>query len=253
MKKKLLILFFLQGLFFTVATAQCTYKNTAFKSGEFLTYNLYYSTNSIKSQYLPLVYNKNMSEIKCPKCGTTFKVDDSSYADILNQVRTHEFEDEVEKRIKEALDKANSARELAVEKAKNAQAAEISELKAKLKQADTDKELAVTRALAPVEKELESVKSDLESKNSEAKLREESLKSQVKLREAALKTQYEGAIKLAKHSSSIARPNSTVFERPLLRMPISRKITMLAPVVRVISSIAKTTKTATKLSLLCLR
>ena len=137
-----------------------------------------------------------MAEIKCPKCGTTFKVDDSSYADILNQVRTHEFEDEVEKRIKEALDKANSARELAVEKAKNAQAAEISELKAKLKQADTDKELAVTRALAPVEKELESVKSDLESKNSEAKLREESLKSQVKLREAALKTQYEGAIKL---------------------------------------------------------
>lgn len=137
-----------------------------------------------------------MSEIKCPKCGTTFKVDDSSYADILSQVRTHEFEDEVEKRIKEALDKANSAKELAVEKAKNAQAAEISELKAKLKQADTDKELAVTRALAPVEKELESVKSDLESKNSEAKLREESLKSQVKLREAALKTQYEGAIKL---------------------------------------------------------
>ena len=137
-----------------------------------------------------------MSEIKCPKCGTTFKVDDSSYADILNQVRTHEFEDEVEKRIKEALDKANSAKELAVEKAKNAQAAEISELKAKLKQADTDKELAVTRALAPVEKELESVKSDLKSKNSEAKLREESLRSQVKLREAALKTQYEGAIKL---------------------------------------------------------
>lgn len=137
-----------------------------------------------------------MAELRCPKCGKTFKVDDDSYADILNQVRTHEFEDEVEKRIKEALDKANSAKELAVEKAKNAQAAEISELKAKLKQADTDKELAVTRALAPVEKELESVKSDLKSKNSEAKLREESLKSQVKLREAALKTQYEGAIKL---------------------------------------------------------
>ena len=162
----------------------------------FNAYKPYYSTNAIKCQYLPLVYNKSMSEIKCPKCCTTFKLDDSSYADILNQVRTHEFEDEVEKRIKEALDRANSAKELAVEKAKNEQAKEISELKAKLKQADTDKELAVTRALAPVEKELESVKSDLKSKNSEAKLREESLKSQVKLREAALKTQYEGAIKL---------------------------------------------------------
>ena len=161
-----------------------------------ITYIFNYSTNTIKCQYLPLVYNRNMSEIKCPKCGTTFKVDDSSYADILSQVRTHEFDDEVEKRIKEALDKADSAKELELEKAKNSQATEIAELKAKLKQAETDKELAVSRALAPVEKELESLKSNLKSKNSEAKLREESLKSQVKLREAALKTQYEGALKL---------------------------------------------------------
>ena len=27
----------------TVAAAQCTYKNTAFKSGEFLSYNTYYN------------------------------------------------------------------------------------------------------------------------------------------------------------------------------------------------------------------
>ena len=43
MKQKLFILFLLQGLFFTMVTAQCTYKNTAFKSGEFLSYNLYYN------------------------------------------------------------------------------------------------------------------------------------------------------------------------------------------------------------------
>ena len=137
-----------------------------------------------------------MSEIKCPNCGKTFKVDDSSYADILSQVRTHEFDSELEKRIKEALDKADSANELALEKAKNAQATKITELEAKLKQAETDKELAVTRALASVEKELESTKADLKTKASEAKLREESLTAQVKLREAALKTQYEGALKL---------------------------------------------------------
>ena len=47
-----------------------------------------------------------MSEIKCPKCGTTFKVDDSSYADILSQVRTHEFEDEVKKRVEDAQKQA---------------------------------------------------------------------------------------------------------------------------------------------------
>lgn len=155
-----------------------------------------------------------MSEIKCPKCGTTFKVDDSSYADIISQVRTHEFDDEVERRVKAAIEKANSDNDLALEKARNTQAteiaelkakldqaesdkalaleklkssntAEVNELKAKLDQAETEKKLAITEALAPVEKELESVKSDLKSQSSEAKLRE-----------ASLKDQYDGALKL---------------------------------------------------------
>jgi hypothetical protein len=43
MKKKLFTLFFLQALLLTSISAQCTYKNTAFKSGEFLSYNLYYN------------------------------------------------------------------------------------------------------------------------------------------------------------------------------------------------------------------
>ncbi len=144
-----------------------------------------------------------MSEIKCPKCGTTFKVDDSSYADILSQVRTHEFEDEVKKRLEAAEKQANSAKDLALakqeaqlEKERSAKEAEIAELKSQLRQAESEKKLAVAEATAPIEKELQSLKSDLKSKNSESKLREESLMSQVKLREAALKTQYEGAIKL---------------------------------------------------------
>ena len=126
-----------------------------------------------------------MSEIKCPKCGTTFKVDDSSYADILSQVRTHEFEDEVKKRVEDAQKQADSAKDLALAKQEASQATQIAELKSQLKQAEAEKKLAVAEALAPVEKEL-----------SEAKIRQESIVSQVKLREAALKTQYEGAIKL---------------------------------------------------------
>ena len=137
-----------------------------------------------------------MSEIKCPKCGTTFKVDDSSYADILSQVRTHEFEDEVKKRVEDARKQADSAKDLALAKQEASQATQIAELKSQLKQAEAEKKLAVAEALAPIEKELEALKSDLKSKSSESKLREESLMSQVKLREAALKTQYEGAMKL---------------------------------------------------------
>ena len=40
---KRLIISLVIALAAVVAQAQCTYKNTAFKSGEFLTYNLYYN------------------------------------------------------------------------------------------------------------------------------------------------------------------------------------------------------------------
>ena len=137
-----------------------------------------------------------MAELKCPHCGKTFKVDDTSYADILNQVRNKEFEEELHARLKGIEKQATADRDLALAKQEAAQAKRIAELEAKLQQADTDKELAITKALAPVEKELESAKSDLKTKTSEAKLREESLAAQVKLRESALRTQYEGALKL---------------------------------------------------------
>ena len=32
-----------------------------------------------------------MNDIKCPKCGETFKVDQAGYADIASQVRDREF------------------------------------------------------------------------------------------------------------------------------------------------------------------
>ena len=43
MNKKFLILLLLQSLLIQTALGQCTYKNTAFKSGEYLSYNLYYN------------------------------------------------------------------------------------------------------------------------------------------------------------------------------------------------------------------
>ena len=137
-----------------------------------------------------------MADLKCPHCGKTFKVDDTSYAEILNQVRNKEFEEELHTRLKDAEKQAIADKDLALAKQEASQTKKIAELEAKLKQAETDKELAITKALAPVEKELESAKSDLKTKTSEAKLREESLVAQVKLRETALKTQYEGALKL---------------------------------------------------------
>ena len=122
-----------------------------------------------------------MSEIKCPKCGTTFKVDDASYADILSQVRGSEFENELHSRLKESEKQAAADKELALAKSET----EIEQLKAKLKAAETEKELAVAKALAPVEKERDQLASDLKAKANEAQLRETSIVAQ-----------YKGALKL---------------------------------------------------------
>lgn len=42
-----------------------------------------------------------MKELKCPKCGNVFQVDDAEYASIANQVKNQEFEAELERRIAE--------------------------------------------------------------------------------------------------------------------------------------------------------
>ena len=49
-----------------------------------------------------------MHEIKCPKCGEIFQVDESGYAELLSQVRNEAFEDELHKRARELEEKNKS-------------------------------------------------------------------------------------------------------------------------------------------------
>ena len=148
-----------------------------------------------------------MAELKCPKCGTTFKVDDTSYADILNQVRNHEFEAELEKRLEQSLrsEKQSHQAEIAELKAKFEQAStelkaklaqNKTEFESKLAQSKTEQELAVARATAPIERERDSLKNSLVAAQNEAKLNLETANSRAKLSEAALITKYESALKL---------------------------------------------------------
>ena len=60
-----------------------------------------------------------MKEIKCPNCGTVITVDDADFAAILNQVRTEEFDAEVNRRIEDVkkLLQAEEAKKLALEAA----------------------------------------------------------------------------------------------------------------------------------------
>lgn len=49
-----------------------------------------------------------MKEIECPKCGTTFQVDDSTYESIVAQVRSKVFNEELAKRLEEAEARFNA-------------------------------------------------------------------------------------------------------------------------------------------------
>lgn len=41
-------------------------------------------------------------DLKCPHCGAVFTIDEAEYADIVQQVRTMEFENELHARLAEA-------------------------------------------------------------------------------------------------------------------------------------------------------
>lgn len=62
-----------------------------------------------------------MKELKCPKCGTAITVSDADFADILNQVRTEEFNSELDRRVAELkeVQTAQNARKSAEEKARH--------------------------------------------------------------------------------------------------------------------------------------
>lgn len=144
-----------------------------------------------------------MNEIICPNCKKAFKVDEAGYADIMKQVRDHQFEEELQKRLKLADIEKDSAVKLAEANLKNvlqenltkkdielsekmaAKTAEIAEIKAKLEKAELQKQLSVTEAVQKIEKERDALANNLKSKETEAQLLEKSLNEKFA---AALKT-----------------------------------------------------------------
>ena len=60
-----------------------------------------------------------MKELKCPKCGATFTVDEADYALLLSQVKNNEFETELARRMHE-LEQTQQARQQAEKQAEQA-------------------------------------------------------------------------------------------------------------------------------------
>jgi hypothetical protein len=109
------------------------------------------------------------NQIECPKCKQSFSLDDAGYADILQQVRNQQFDEEIHKQL--AIAEANKATEIELAKAQTKEKAaeqlvakdsEIAKLKAELKNADTEQKLAVTQATADLEKKRIEAENQLE-------------------------------------------------------------------------------------------
>lgn len=150
-----------------------------------------------------------MKEIKCPNCGQVFQVDETGYAQIVQQIRDSEFERELDRRQRELTEKSETEKKLAVNEAvqkkekeresvltrKNEELAEkerqIAQLKAQLDSAETEKKLAVNEAVQEKEKALN------ESANKITELRGQlsNVETERQLKEKSLKERYEDKLK----------------------------------------------------------
>lgn len=140
-----------------------------------------------------------MQEIKCPNCGEVFVVDESGYAQIVQQIRDKEFEKELRRREEDLEEKKNRDLEIlqmkqseALNKALADKRLELSEkekeiegLKAKLENSETEKQLAVSSAVQKKEQEISEkinriteLQGQLSNKENESKLKEETLQKQ---------------------------------------------------------------------------
>jgi len=154
-----------------------------------------------------------MQDIRCPKCGEVFQVDESGYAAILKQVRDKEFEKELQRRETEFKTEKDNAVTIAVTKTEAEKDKEIAELNRKVSQliaqqqanaekADADKKLAI----AEKDRELSALKAkhdaDVAKKDQEL---------------SGLKSQSEAAIKLAlaEKEKEIERLNSLIDKQKL--------------------------------------
>ena len=149
-----------------------------------------------------------MHEIKCPKCGEVFQVDETGYAQLLTQVRDEAFEEELNKRAKELEDKNKSDLKMAQMEQEKSFAKtvtdkdkeiadkemEIQKLKNQIAMSDSEKKLAVSDALRDKDKEVADyqaeiikLKSQIDNQKNESALKEknieENYKNQLKLKD----------------------------------------------------------------------
>lgn len=157
-----------------------------------------------------------MNEIKCPNCGTIFKIDETEYDSIVKQIKDKEFEKEIslreqehtkdkesaiklaEAHLREELTKQLTERDLEITNLKNElktkeeqtqskleqeykdelnkRELEISELKNKIKLQESKSELEIQKAITEKDKKISDLNSELVVRSKEFELKQNSIK-----------------------------------------------------------------------------
>ena len=147
-----------------------------------------------------------MHEIKCPNCGQVFQVDESGYAQIVQQIRDREFAQELDRREQELKKRAESDLMVVRMEEQKSRMEELSkrdaalsekerlieQLKSRLANGENEKKLAVSEAVQAAVKENDS---ELGKKNEELASRDreiERLKAQIANAETEKKLAQQG-------------------------------------------------------------
>ena len=145
-----------------------------------------------------LLYKQGkMKELKCPKCGSVFSVDEADYASILNQVKNQEFEAELQRRIAEADARHKTEQQLASAQAEQNFREQLNRQALLL----AAKEAEMTRLKNQGEAEAAKLKADKDAEIARLK---------TQLQAIAAQKESEKTIALAAKDQAIERLNSTI-------------------------------------------
>ena len=125
-----------------------------------------------------------MKELKCPKCGSVFTVDEADYASIINQVKNAEFNEEVNRRMQELHERHKAEELLAISQVEKdyqealvkkeleikEKEAKIGLLNGKLTEAEQAKKTELSLALAEKDKEISSLRASINENESKLKI-----------------------------------------------------------------------------------
>lgn len=111
-----------------------------------------------------------MNEIICPNCNKAFKIDEAGFADILKQVRDHQFEEEILNRLALAEKEKESAVKLAEANIKNSLQEQLAKKDQEFAEFKAKKEVELSQKLSQKENELLQLQAKIDNTEVEIKL-----------------------------------------------------------------------------------